>query len=121
MAEGTVGDTASSRTADDGQQACFAVAPGTGQQPAIVHATGDIDLATAVQFQAALTEAAASSSGEITVDMTAVTYCDSVAIHALLTTASRNRLTLIVPEAGPITTMLRIAGLDQVAAVMTPR
>lgn len=121
MAEGTVGDTASSRTADDGQQACFAVAPGTGQQPAIVHATGDIDLATAVRFQAALTEAAASSSGEITVDMTAVTYCDSAAIRVLFTVARHNRLTLVIPETGPVTTMLKIVGLDQIITVKAPR
>jgi len=52
--------------------------------------------------------------------MTAVTYCDSAAIHALLTVARNNRLTLIVPEAGPITTMLKIAGLDQITTVITP-
>ncbi len=119
MAEGTVGDTASNSTAGRDQQARFAVTPAAGQQPATVRAAGDIDLATAAQFQAALTEAAATSR-EITADLTAVTYCDSVAIHALLTTARRSRLTLIVPEDGPITTMLKIAGLDQVAIVMTP-
>jgi len=47
----------------------------------------------------------------------AVTYCDSAAIHVLLTTATHNRLTLIIPEDGPITTMLKIAGLDQIATV----
>ena len=93
--------------------------PGSGQQPATVRAFGDIDLANAARFQAALTEAAATSS-EITTDMTAVTYCDSAAIHALFTAAAHSRLTLIVPETGPITTMLKIAGLDQVTAVVTP-
>ena len=56
----------------------------------------------------------------ITTDLTAVTYCDSAAIHALFTAAGHSRLTLIVPETGPITTMLKIAGLDQITTVITP-
>jgi anti-sigma B factor antagonist len=96
----------------------FDIVPGTGQQPVTVRAAGDIDLISAPQFQATLTEAAAAS-GEITADMTAVTYCDSAAIRALFTTARQNRLTLIVPENGPITTMLKIVGLDQISTVIT--
>jgi anti-sigma B factor antagonist len=105
--------------ADEDFQARFDIVPGTGQQPATVRAAGDIDLDNAHQFQAALTEAAATA-GEITVDMTAVTYCDSAAIRALLTAARHGRLTLVVPGTGPITTMLTIAGLDQITTVVTP-
>jgi anti-sigma B factor antagonist len=114
------GDAADHSTAVGDLQARFDIVPGTGQQPGTVRASGDIDLASAARFQAALTEAAAASS-EITVDMTAVTYCDSAAIHALFTAARQSRLTLIVPETGPITTMLKIAALDQVTTVMTTR
>jgi anti-sigma B factor antagonist len=53
--------------------------------------------------------------------MTAVTYCDSAAIHALFTTARRSRLTVVIPEDGPITTMLKIVGLDQITTVITAR
>lgn len=95
----------------------FEVVAGTGQQPALVRAAGDIDLNSAPQLQAALTEAAATSS-RVTADLTAVTYCDSAAIHVLLTTAGRTELTLIIPEKGPITTMLKITGLDQIATVV---
>jgi anti-sigma B factor antagonist len=107
-------------TADDDPQARFEVMPGNEQRPAMVRATGDIDLTNASQYYAALTEAAATSS-EITADLTAVTYCDSAAIHALITVASRTALTVVIPETGPITTMLKIAGLEQVATVITPR
>jgi anti-sigma B factor antagonist len=118
MAEHTVpGDAASHGTAGGDLQARFEIMPGSGQQPATVRAFGDIDLANAARFRAALTEAAATSS-EITTDMTAVTYCDSAAIHALFAAAGHSRLTLIVPETGPITTMLKIAGLDQVTTVI---
>jgi len=120
MAEHTVpGDAAGHSTADGDLQARFDVVPGTGQQAATVRASGDIDLASATRFQAALTEAAATSS-QITADMTAVTYCDSAAINALFTAAKHHHLTLVVPETGPITTMLKIAGLDQIVTVVTP-
>jgi anti-sigma B factor antagonist len=114
------GEAAGPSDAEGELQARFEVRPGAGQQPATVRAAGDIDLMSAPQFQAALT-AAAATSGEITVDMTAVTYSDSAAIHALFTTARRSRLTLIIPEDGPITTMLKIVGLDEITTVITAR
>jgi anti-anti-sigma regulatory factor len=51
--------------------------------------------------------------------MTAVTYCDSAAIRALFDVARHSRLTLMIPETGRITTMLEIAGLDQITTVVT--
>jgi anti-sigma B factor antagonist len=121
MAEHTApGDAADHDSADGDLQARFDIVPGAGQQPATVRASGDIDLANAARFQAALTEAAATSS-EIIADMTAVTYCDSAAINVLFTAAKHNHLTLVVPEAGPITTMLKVAGLDQITTVITPK
>jgi anti-sigma B factor antagonist len=98
----------------------FDIVPGGAQQPATVRATGDIDLTSAPQFQAALTEAAATAS-EITADLTGVTYCDSAAIHVLFTVAESSRLTVIIAATGPVTTMLKITGLDQVAAVQIAR
>jgi anti-anti-sigma factor len=110
--------SAPGEAADSDLQARFDVVPGTGAQPAVVRAAGDIDLASAAEFGAALTEAAASS-GDVTVDLTAVSYFDSAAIHALFTAATHDRLTLVVKENGPITTMLRIAGLDKITTVVT--
>jgi anti-sigma B factor antagonist len=80
---------------------------------------GDIDLTNAGEFQAALDQAAATS-GSITANMTAVTYCDSAAIRALFSVARRARLTIAVSAVGPINgTMLKISGLDQIATVVT--
>jgi anti-sigma B factor antagonist len=114
------GDSGTDGYTDRELQPRFDVVPGTGSEPPTVRAAGDIDLTSAPRLQAALSEAAAAS-GEITVDMTAVTYCDSAAIHALFTTARRSRLTLIIPEHGPITTMLKIVGLDRITTVITVR
>jgi anti-sigma B factor antagonist len=87
--------------------------------PAIVRAAGDIDLTNVGQFQAALNQAAATSSA-ITADMTAVTYCDSATIRALIIAARQARLTIQVAAAGPLSgTLLGVSGLDQIAAVVT--
>jgi anti-sigma B factor antagonist len=87
--------------------------------PAIVRAAGDIDLTTVGRFQAALDEAAATSSA-ITADMTAVAYCDSATIRALIVAARQTRLTIQVSTAGPISeTLLKVSGLDQIATVVT--
>jgi anti-sigma B factor antagonist len=52
--------------------------------------------------------------------MTAVTYCDSAAIRALLIAARQARLTIQVSAAGPINeTLLRVSGLDQIATIVT--
>ena len=86
---------------------------------AVVRASGDIDLTNVEQFQAALDHAAATSSA-VTADMTAVTYCDSAAIRALIIAARQARLTIQVSTAGPINeTLLRVSGLDQIATVVT--
>jgi anti-sigma B factor antagonist len=80
---------------------------------------GDIDLTNVGQFQAALDQAAATSSA-ITADLTAVTYCDSAAIRALFLAARKARLTIKVAAAGPINEiLLRVSGLDQIATVVT--
>ena len=102
-----------------GPQARFEFMPGSEGAPATVRAAGDIDLANVGQFQAALEEAAAASSA-ITADLTAVTYCDSATIRALFLAARQARLTVKVSSAGPMNeTLLKVSGLDQIAAVVT--
>ena len=84
-----------------------------------MRATGDIDLRNVGEFQAALDEAAANS-GAVTADLTAVTYCDSATIRALIIAARRTRLTIQVSSTGPLSgTLLKVSGLDQIAAVVT--
>ena len=97
----------------------FELLPAGEHEPVTVRAAGDIDLTNAGLFQAALDQAAAISS-TFTADMTAVTYCDSAAVRALLIAARQARLTIHVSTAGPITeTLLKISGLDQIATVVT--
>ena len=110
---------ATSSTSGRSPQARFELLPRGQHEPAIVRAAGDIDLTNVGQFQAALDQAAALSSA-ITADMTAVTYCDSAAIRALIITARQASLTIHVSTAGPITeALLQVSGLDQIATMVT--
>jgi anti-sigma B factor antagonist len=96
----------------------FGLSAAEAEQPPVVTATGDIDLANVNEFQDVLNRAAADSDA-ITVDLSDVSYCDSAAVRALFAVAATTKLGLIVPATGPIITLLSISGLDRVATVMT--
>ena len=96
----------------------FRLSAADAEQPPVVTATGDIDLANVNEFQDVLNRAAADSAA-IIVDLSGVTYCDSAAVRALFAVAATTKLGLIVPARGPITTLLSISGLDRVATVAT--
>jgi anti-anti-sigma factor len=111
-------DPAGGRAAGRDPLGRFEVRPARDGQPATVRAVGDIDLSNVGRFEAALDEAATAS--EVTVDLTEVTYCDSAGIRALFNIARKGQLTIQVSSAGAITeTLLKVSGLDQMAAVVT--
>ena len=98
--------------------ATFEFRPGD-DGPATVRAQGDIDLTNVGELADAL-DAAAAASGDVTADLTAVTYCDSATIRALFRAARRVRLTIQVAASGPVTaTLLHVSGLDQIVTVVT--
>jgi anti-sigma B factor antagonist len=96
----------------------FRLSAAEAEQPPVVIASGDIDLANVNEFQVVLNGAAADSDA-ITVDLSDVSYCDSAAVRALFSVAATTKLELIVPATGPIITLLSISGLDRVATVAT--
>ena len=99
-------------------QAQFEFLPADERGPATVWAAGDIDLTNVGRFQAALDAAAAA--GPFTVDLTAVTYCDSATIRALIAAARQAQVTIAVGTTGSVTnTLLKVSGVDQVATVVT--
>jgi anti-anti-sigma factor len=87
------------------------------ESPHVV-ASGEIDLANVDEFQDIMAKAA-TDSATLTVDLNAVTYCDSAAVRALFALAATTDLTMIVATEGPIRTLLAISGLDRVATVVT--
>ncbi len=97
-------------------KAQFRLTVGKAELAPVVTASGEIDLANIDEFGAVLGRAAADHTA-ITVDLAQVTYCDSAALRELFSIAADTKLMLVVPAQGPITTLLKISGLDQVATV----
>lgn len=95
----------------------FMVTMAADGRPPVVRVSGDIDLANVAEFDEALARAR-TDSPVLAVDLTGVTYCDSAAVRALFTVAAATELTMLVPPAGHIKTLLRISGLDRVATVI---
>ncbi|WP_313675353.1 STAS domain-containing protein [Mycolicibacterium sp.] len=98
-------------------EARFAVTVASQDNPPLVVVSGDIDLANVNEFQNAMTKAC-NGSHSLTVDLTAVSYCDSAAVRALFSLAATTELTMVVKPTGHITTLLAISGLDRVASVV---
>jgi len=98
-------------------EARFAVTVASAGHPPVVAVSGDIDLANVNEFQSAMSNAR-NGSQSLTVDLTAVGYCDSAAVRALFSLAATTELTMVVKPTGHITTLLAISGLDQVANVV---
>jgi anti-sigma B factor antagonist len=96
----------------------FQLSAATNKGPPTVRAVGEIDLANVSEFQDLLAKAAAAGPA-ITVDLSAVSYCDSAAVRALFSVAANTQLTLVVADHGPIKTLLGISGLDRVVTVTT--
>lgn len=91
----------------------------SGEHGALVTASGEIDLANAGGFRAAMSRAAESSSA-VTVDMTRVEYCDSAAIRALFQAAHECALTVRISATGPLARLLTISALDEIATIEHP-
>ncbi|MCB1264568.1 MAG: STAS domain-containing protein [Mycobacterium sp.] len=100
------------------KHAWFAVTTAAADRPALVVASGDIDLANVEEFRTAMTKAC-NGSDTLTIDLTEVSYCDSTAVGALFSVAATTALTLLIRPTGNIKTLLRISGLDRVATVVT--
>jgi anti-anti-sigma factor len=96
----------------------FRLIAAQAEHPPIVIATGEIDLANVGEFEDVLRRAASDNSA-VTVDLSAVSYCDSAALRALFAVAADTKLSLIIPASGPIKTVFGISGLDRIATVTT--
>lgn len=86
-----------------------------------VFASGELDIATAVDLQKAITSATAECRGTLTLDMTGLTFCDSTGIRVLLTArrAASQRgmaIKLVAPDDGPVRQAFDMSGLMLVYA-----
>jgi anti-anti-sigma factor len=90
----------------------------TGGSPAIVQASGELDVASAPQLRASLV---ALDQGAVILDMAAVTFMDSSGISVLLGAHQRavdlgHQLTVRSPSP-QVTKVLAITGVDEVLTI----
>lgn len=100
---------------NDGQ---FRLTEAEGGTPTVVSASGEIDLANVGKLKE-LIACAVAASPTITLDLAAVTYCDSSTVRALFDVAAATKLTVVIRETGPLKKLLSISGLDRVSDIVT--
>ncbi len=81
----------------------------------VLAVVGEIDLATAAEFEARIESAGSAAS--IVLDMTQVAFIDSTGLRVLLSAHERaddggGRLAIVAGE-GPVTKLLAITGVDE--------
>jgi anti-anti-sigma factor len=92
----------------DGVDLDFTAAAVLDGDRAVVTVTGEVDMSTAdTMFRVATTDGAAAA----TLDLRAVTFFDSAAIHALLRLAEHYRENLRVLPSAQVRSVLEISGL----------
>lgn len=88
----------------------------------LVHATGELDMATAAEFTAALDHAQRSHPGRVVIDLLKVTFLGTVGLAALLR-AIQNAgqhgvpAPIIVATQRAVLRPIQLAGLDQVLTI----
>ena len=95
------------------------------EQRHVVAVTGEIDLFTAPELKAVLSEAVEAGRTRIVVDLTETTFLDSTALGVLIGAVKRLRsrdgvLTIVNTDAN-IAKTFEITGLDQIFAISPTR
>jgi stage II sporulation protein AA (anti-sigma F factor antagonist) len=91
----------------------------------VVHLAGEIDLENAAVIQAAIDAAISNHEMDAVVDLSEITYIDSVGMRYLFTLAGRLntaqiRFRLVAPEGTPARRVVELSGLAAVAPVDPP-
>ena len=84
--------------------------------------SGEIDLANAAAVEDEILEAVSHEPGAVSVDLTDLTYLDSVGMRILFALASRLKplqivLELIVPLDSPTRRLIELSGFESLAAL----
>lgn len=88
----------------------------------LVSVRGEIDLLTAPEFKAAVSEAMSRGAEEIVIDLTQTTFLDSSSLGVLIGAhrrlSRRGRRLLVVCDQPSVLRVLRITGLDGIFEVV---
>jgi anti-sigma B factor antagonist len=99
--------------------------PVDGRDAVAVAVAGEIDLFTAPELKAALTDAVESGQTRIVVDLSATTFLDSTALGVLIGAVkrlrSRDGALTIVNQDATIAKTFEITGLDQIFTIRPTR
>jgi anti-sigma B factor antagonist len=88
----------------------------------VIAVTGELDIATAPRLCARLDATRAGRRPRLLVDLTAVDFCDSTGLRALLGAASEvrahgGRFAIVCPPTGDVARLLEIVGAEEWMAV----
>ena len=96
-----------------------------GDAMSVIAVTGELDIATVPAFRAALTEAAESGITRLVVDLSRVTFVDSVGVGAILHTKQRlgatARMAVVVPTQSYAGVIFDVGGADAIVDVYEAR
>jgi anti-anti-sigma factor len=91
----------------------------------VIAGSGEVDIATVPPLRAALTDAAEAGQPRFVVDLTDVTFIDSVGVGAILHAKRRSgdqgRMAVVVPESSYARVIFEVVGADQVLDVFKTR
>lgn len=78
----------------------------------LLHVLGEVDLANAAEFQAAVMEIV-KKTGDVIIDLTACTYMDSSGLRVIATAHKEveDRLRVVIPKGGSVHRIFEITGL----------
>jgi len=83
----------------------------------VIHVAGELDLASAPQLSAALSEAGREGADPVTLDLSEVTFIDSSALRALVLAGreltEKGRVLQIGPRSEMVNRVLSMTSLDQ--------
>ena len=88
--------------------------------------TGDLDLHTSRDLSARLGEMAGAPAGDAVLDLTGLSFIDSVGLGVVLKAVNRfsrqgKRLVLVVPETGNVSRLIDFAGMRERVTIVTSR
>jgi anti-sigma B factor antagonist len=92
---------------------------------AVLRATGELDLATAPQLVRAIALAAVGRRPRVLVDLSALAFCDSAGLRALLGAAREvearaGRIVVAVEPGGMVARLFEVSGLTEFLRVCPP-
>ena len=88
----------------------------------VAHLREDVDSANFAAIERRLAESVGPDALSLIVDLSAVRYVDSAGVDMLLRLGDRldqrrNKLILVIPEASPLTRLIKIVGLPEAIAI----